>query len=819
MKIAFYLRYAFRSVYREGQRSLLSIISIAFGVLSLVAMLQLAQIIEDGLLVEPHLKVGGDISLSRAAGVFTAEYIPELDRLKNVGVIDKYDIRARAATIFIKTESSGEVIFANRVTGVDPETYPLYGVVGLRSPASTSFSDAIRTPGSVAITGDIADEHGLDIGSSISLSSTSIPPVQVTVSGIIDHLPDRAGRSVFFSLETAALLSDGHPLVYQAAAIWKDREQDGPRLEQAGWKFHRASEMEMSKTQDLFKFSLGGAGILGLLIGGIGVANTINVVLSRRKKEVATLKTIGYRQRDLLALFGIETAMLGLFGGIIGVTIASFLSHRFMRMLDVMMPIMLEYRLDIWILAGGLLTGVLTALIFGLAAIVKTSGLRPIFLLRALTIPRRRTTQLRTAGLYVFLLFLFAVLSSVILGSILWGFGTVLFGLVGLATIGLLFGGFLWLLVRIPVPNMPLLTMARSNLRHHPVRAIYALVALFVGVFSIGFATTAMLNAQGRAEARFSAPDGYNVMVFGRPAEAEQITAALENEEISDVHFNFPLAAKISTGSDVQLDVSGLEGREIADRFWDVLPPDSIVSDVENPAFAPAFLADRLALGDSFSVETSTGSASLRVAGFYSPNDDIDLMAPATSKIIVSHEIVHDLGGSVVNVVAMIQVDRLEATVANLGRRLPSSLVVSKAVLGNYMQQVFRSLFWFVIAITALAFVAGAVLIANAVGLAMVERRREMGILKAVGYTSGNVLNTILAENGLLGLLSGVTGMVGVQIAIFFFNMRDPTANLSLGLLPAAVLVLISIGLALLSATLVAWGPTHARPLSVLRSE
>jgi putative ABC transport system permease protein len=123
------------------------------------------------------------------------------------------------------------------------------------------------------------------------------------------------------------------------------------------------------------------------------------------------------------------------------------------------------------------------------------------------------------------------------------------------------------------------------------------------------------------------------------------------------------------------------------------------------------------------------------------------------------------------------------------------------------------------VGLAGLALVAGAILIANAVGLAMVERRREMGILKAVGFTSRRVLGTLLIENALLGLVAGVLGMVGVGLAMVWINAQQPQAFLSLDGLLAVVMVGVSVALALLSASLVAWHPTHVRPLEVLRNE
>jgi hypothetical protein len=42
---------------------------------------------------------------------------------------------------------------------------------------------------------------------------------------------------------------------------------------------------------------------------GVGIVNTMQVLLSRRKTEIAMLKTTGYRRFDLYLLFGLEVAV------------------------------------------------------------------------------------------------------------------------------------------------------------------------------------------------------------------------------------------------------------------------------------------------------------------------------------------------------------------------------------------------------------------------------------------------------------------------------------------------------------------------------
>ena len=81
------------------------------------------------------------------------------------------------------------------------------------------------------------------------------------------------------------------------------------------------------------------------------------------------------------------------------------------------------------------------------------------------------------------------------------------------------------------------------------------------------------------------------------------------------------------------------------------------------------------------------------------------------------------------------------------------------------MDQGLGNLVILLVALASLALFAGAIIIANAVALAMLERRREQAVLKSVGYTSGRVLAGVLVENGVIGGLGGVLGMILVAVA------------------------------------------------------
>jgi len=72
-------------------------------------------------------------------------------------------------------------------------------------------------------------------------------------------------------------------------------------------------------------FLIGVAGI-SLLVGGIGIANTMYTSVVERTREIGVMKAIGARNSDILQIFLIEAGLIGLVGGLIGVALGIIVS-------------------------------------------------------------------------------------------------------------------------------------------------------------------------------------------------------------------------------------------------------------------------------------------------------------------------------------------------------------------------------------------------------------------------------------------------------------------------------------------------------------
>jgi ABC-type antimicrobial peptide transport system permease subunit len=120
--------------------------------------------------------------------------------------------------------------------------------------------------------------------------------------------------------------------------------------------------------------ALGGIAAISLLVGGIGVANIMLVSVTERTREIGLRKALGAQRKDILKQFLLESVILSVTGGLIGIALGMGAS--------IVIAIYLFSTVTWWSVALAFGFSVMVGVVFGMAPAIRASRLSPIDALR-----------------------------------------------------------------------------------------------------------------------------------------------------------------------------------------------------------------------------------------------------------------------------------------------------------------------------------------------------------------------------------------------------------------------------------------------------
>ncbi len=371
--------------------------------------------------------------------------------------------------------------------------------------------------------------------------------------------------------------------------------------------------------------------------------------------------------------------------------------------------------------------------------------------------------------------------------------------------------------------RFPTVLMARRNLTRTTLRSVLAALGIVIGVVAI--ASLGILGATLQSGVLGSLGGIGNEVVVSPAADAG--VEELNDRDVREIRRAAtgsvtPLRAGqgvVSYGR--QQSVVQIYGMDDPAAAYDAAE-GRIPSPLRSGALVGSSLADRLEVspGNSITVRGET----YRVTGVVASQGGFSPVSP-NSAVILPARAVPGEGWNQVVISAETGQAANESAVAvreALNDREDRVSVFELASITDQVGQVFGLLNTFLLAVGSISLVVAGVSILNVMLMSTIERRGEIGVLRAVGYQKRDVLKILLAEAGLLGALGGVVGVVFslvVGLIVAQVMLGDPLAVLEPGTamyLPLAFL--FGVVTSMLAGFYPAWKAANERPVEALRN-
>jgi putative ABC transport system permease protein len=558
-------------------------------------------------------------------------------------------------------------------------------------------------------------------------------------------------------------------------AVLRDRIRDavgGSYVVKTGKQLQDETTAQFRQGLSFFNNILLGFAAVALFVGVFLILNTFSIIVAQRTRELALMRAIGASRRQMVGAVLAEATAIGLVASVIGLAAGigagAGLAYLFGHLGNADLPLD-SVGVPLSAVVGAFGVGLIVTLVAALLPALRAARIPPVAALQEVATPDRPLTKITVAGSLV------AATGAVVLGyglsgrahdSTLW---TILAGVL------LCFVGVALLTPMIARPVVSLLgrlfswsvpgKLGRLNSGRNPRRTAITAAALMVGLALITGVNVILASATSSLHKVADTQVKADLIISG-----DQLTdrPPTFDPAVLDRAKQLPGVRQVSGD---YVDVGQVDGEQrmvhvvtdlpaLADMFeltakagtLGALGPDQIVMDADNAA------ALKVHAGSTVTVQLPRGGPhTMTVAGVYAKSDTVNGLMASTSLLpdlrvpqpYQAYLRVAD-GTSVAAVRA--QVDKL----------LADSPEVTVTDRSGYVDQQARSLDTTLLMIQillALAILIAVLGIVNTLALSVLERTRELGLLRAIGLRRAQTMRMITVESVVISVFGALLGL------------------------------------------------------------
>ncbi len=542
---------------------------------------------------------------------------------------------------------------------------------------------------------------------------------------------------------------------------------------------------QIEKMVSAFRLNLTALSFISLVVGMFLIYNAISTSVIQRRREIGMLRAIGATRTQVLSLVMGEAALIGGLGSLIGlgagIGLAKIMLYLVSRTItDLYILVKAEHLIiSPWILMEGWGLGTLASLLSALGPAREASKIVPREALALGTLEKKVKTHLKhfsLVGIGLLALAFFFALQKPIQQKPIFGFISALLIVIG---ISFLIPLMISLLNRLLAPLFSSLLgtegrLASQYIRDSMARTVITIAALMtalsmlisISIMILSFRKTVDLWVEQSINGDiFIFPGSYSLTGYSAllPIEVSRAlpdlpgVKAVDSFRALEVEYQNQPTVIASVNGQVFLHLKKIRftkgnSREILDQF----------ASGQGILITESFsLRHQVKAGDRIRLNTPKGERGFVVSGvFYDYSTDwgMILIERKLFQSLWNDETFHSAG---IYLQEGVSLEAFKQTVRERFSKPYQLFLVSHRELRNEVLKVFDQTFAVTYSLEMIALVVAFLGIINSLTALVIERRRDIGIFRAVGAFRRQVEKTVLIEAGMIGFFSHMLGLAG----------------------------------------------------------